>query len=252
VFADAFPGPEQLEQHYGGYPRLPVTSKITFGRYEELLDGFEPERQLGRLLDVGCGVGDFLLRAKSRGWKVDGVELEARARAICAERGLDVQPAPLAPEQYEPGSFDVVTALEVLEHMVNPRRELELIAGLLRPGGVLYVTTPNFSSLTRRLLGPRYEVICFPEHLGYFRTSTLDRLLTEGGLSRVTLRATGISPGQVYAAMRPQTPGARRSVDESVREVFEGGTLRQFKQLVNRSLTQLSLGDTLKATYRRV
>jgi 2-polyprenyl-3-methyl-5-hydroxy-6-metoxy-1,4-benzoquinol methylase len=257
VFADSYPSREQLEQHYGGYPRRPCSSEITLRRYDELLDAFEPRRKLGRLLDVGCGVGDFLLSARGRGWEVDGVELEDRARALCAERGLRVGPAPLSPEQFAPGSFDVVTSFEVLEHMVSPRPEIHTIARLIRRGGLLYLTTPNFGALSRRLLGPRYRIIAYPEHLGYFRTATLDRLLRDAGLERVELRTTGFSAGHVYATLRSRhaTIGGRaasgKSVDESVRRALEGGrTMQWVKRGVNRGLSELSLGDTLKASYR--
>jgi 2-polyprenyl-3-methyl-5-hydroxy-6-metoxy-1,4-benzoquinol methylase len=252
VFADRFPTDAELDQHYGGYPRVPCSSEITLRRYEELLDSFEPYRDRGRLLDVGCGVGDFLVAAQTRGWEVQGVELEERARAICADRGLEVIEAPLQAERFAPGSFDLVTSFEVLEHMVFPRAELQSIATVLRPGGLLYLTTPNFSSLTRRLLGPRYSVIAYPEHLGYFRPDTLDRVLGDAGLVRVDLRTTGFSVGQVRDAIRRGTPSERKSVDESLRGALDSRkSLTVAKRAVNRGLSGLDLGDTLKASYRR-
>lgn len=253
VFADRFPSDAELDEHYGGYPRTKCSSEITLRRYDELLDGFETYRRLGRLLDVGCGVGDFLLAARARGWDVHGVELEQRARELCAERGLAVSEAPLQPQQFEPASFDLVTSFEVLEHMVFPRTELRSITAVLRPGGLLYLTTPNFASLTRRLLGPRYSVISFPEHLGYFQPGTLDRVLRAAGLACVEMRTTGFSVGQVRDAMRPGAASERKSVDESLRAAIEHRrSLALAKRAVNRALSGLSLGDTLKASYRRV
>jgi SAM-dependent methyltransferase len=253
VFADDFPTEAELDEHYGGYPRVPCSSEITLRRYEELLDAFAPYRDHNRLLDVGCGVGDFLVAARARGWEVEGVELEERARAICAERGLAVIEAPLDPERFPPAHFDVVTSFEVLEHMIHPRAEIESVVRVLRPAGLLYVTTPNFSSLTRRILGPRYSVIAYPEHLGYFQPATLDRLLREGGLAPVDLRTTGFSVGQVRDAMRSGAPGERKSVDESLRNALEQRkSLNVVKRAVNLGLSQLRLGDTLKASYQRI
>jgi SAM-dependent methyltransferase len=158
----------------------------------------------------------------------------------------------LDPDRYAPGSFDVVTTFEVLEHMADPRREVRSIARVLRPGGVLYATTPNFSSLTRRLLGPRYRVIDYPEHLGYFRRSTLDRLLCEAGFTRIDLRSTGFSVGQVYAGLHSGPATGARSLDESVRGALESTKiLGRVKHGVNRGLSGLALGDTLKAIYQR-
>ena len=214
---------------------------------------FEPYRSANRLLDVGCGVGDFLLAAQARGWEVQGVELEARAREVCAARGVPALDAPLDPERFPPRSFDVVTSFEVLEHMVDPREEMRAAAGVLRGGGLLYLTTPNFSSLTRRLLGPRYSVIAYPEHLGYFRPATLDRLLQGAGLERVHLRSTGFSPGQLRDALRPRdAPSARKAVDEGLRQAVERReSLRAAKRAINGALSAAGLGDTLKASYRR-
>jgi 2-polyprenyl-3-methyl-5-hydroxy-6-metoxy-1,4-benzoquinol methylase len=253
VFADGIPTGTELDRHYGGYPRAPCSSEITLRRYEELLDAFEPYRQRNRLLDVGCGVGDFLVAARARGWEVQGVELEQRARAICADRGLTVIEAPLDPARFPSAGFDVVSALEVLEHMIDPRAEMHSVASVLRPGGLLYVTTPNFASLTRRLLGPRSSVIAYPEHLGYFRPATLERLLSDAGLVRIELRATGFSVGQVRDAIRSGAPSERKSVDESLRSALEHRrSLKLAKRAVNFGLSRLSLGDTLKASYQRI
>src|SRR3954452_364817 len=74
---------------------------------------------------------------------------------------------------------------------------------LLRPGGALYLTTPNFNSLSRRVVGPRWRAIEYPEHLNLFTPRTLDGLLTRAGLTKADLRTTGISPADIRAGLRP-------------------------------------------------
>lgn len=99
--------------------------------------------QRGRLLDVGCGNGAFLLRAQEMGWKVVGCEPDADAVSACRRGGLgtivrDVHDATLIP-----GSFDVITMSHVIEHVDDPKALLERCHRLLRAGGMLWIATPN-------------------------------------------------------------------------------------------------------------
>lgn len=257
VFARLIPSQAELEQHYGRsgkYSRADCESSITLSRYASLLDGFEPQRRTNRLLDVGCGVGDFARVALDRGWEAHGVEFDATARAICESKGVPTTQGPLDPSDHPPGSFDVITLFEVLEHLVDPAQEMRNVAGLLRPGGHLYLTTPNFASLSRRILGPRWRVVQYPEHLGYFKPATIDELLGRSGLAKVRLGSTGISPGKLRAALRrPRSapPPPSRQIDERVRAALERPGLETAKRAVNGVLSVTGAGDTLKARYAR-
>ena len=168
VFAGRDPSEEELARNYGEYSREDADSPLTRQRYRELLDRFEPYRRTGRILDMGCGIGYFLEEAERRGWEAHGSEFEPRAVEIVRGKGLRCLQAPLHADSLEPGSFDVITAFEVVEHLREPQAEAATIAAALRPGGLFYCTTPNFGSLSRRLLRARWRVIAYPEHLSYF------------------------------------------------------------------------------------
>lgn len=239
VFAGELPSEDDLVEHYAEYPAAGEVPSLTVRRYVELLTRLNRFRRTTRLLDVGCGDGHFLLVAKEQGWRVFGSEYGTGPLARCRELGLDVRPAPFAARDDELGSFDVVTAIEVLEHVTAPREEAERVHSLLRRGGALYLTTPNFNALTRRLLRSRWRVIEYPEHLNLFTPQTLHRLLSSVGFRRLSLTTTGISPSDIQAGLR----SARTKSDSCA----ESGPARDMDQALrsrmNSSATMDSRGD---------
>jgi SAM-dependent methyltransferase len=258
VYTGCLPSESELRDYYSVYPENTRMSELTLRRYDELLSRLEPFRETGRLLDIGCGDGHLLAAAREHGWATYGSEFGEGPRRRALEQGLDVRPAPFPATDDEVGSFDVVISIEVIEHVTDPREEVEGMRMLLRPGGCAYLTTPNFNSLTRRTIGARWRVIEYPEHLNYFTPGTLDRLLVGSGLSKLELKTTGISPRDISAGLRP-THGCAGStngcgsgdVDARVRErMTRSPLLERSVRLVNAALSQSGLGDTIKALYR--
>jgi SAM-dependent methyltransferase len=256
VFAGRLPSAAELEAHYGGYGRDDTDSPITRRRYDELLDGFERHRSCNRILDMGCGVGYFLEQAALRGWEVHGSEVGIEALAINRAKGIEMRPAPLRAGDYEPGTFDVVTAFEVVEHVADPRAESRTLAHILRPGGLFYCTTPNFDSASRRLLGPAWSVIDYPEHLCYFTTATLCSWLEDAGFATAGVTTTGVSPRRLLSGLRRTSAkqagqaGGVASDDERVRAAIEASrALGLAKRAANAVLTGARAGDTLKGRF---
>lgn len=265
TFAGRRASDEELEQHYRGYGTRWFDSEITRTRYRELLDAFEPYRRSNRILDMGCGAGYFVEEAARRGWDAYGSEYGELARKLGRERGLQIVDAPLRPDSFPEGHFDVVTAIEVVEHLRDPIAESEIVARLVRSGGVFYCTTPNFDSLSRRLLGPRWPVIEYPEHLIYFTRPSLSRWLDRAGFTASNVTTTGLSPTtltnavpssgsapQAKAKAKVRATAPDQTLDQRLRSTIERtGALRRVKALVNRALTLLGAGDTLKGTFVR-
>ena len=137
----------------------------------------------GRLLDIGCATGEFLTLAREAGWAVSGLETAPEAAAAARAGGLPVHTGPLAAAPWEPGSFDAVTLWDVIEHLQDPRAALTQVARLLRPGGILLLTTPNIRSLSYAALGYHWNVVGPNDHLYYFAPRTLARLLHETGFA---------------------------------------------------------------------
>lgn len=266
MFAGWRPSDPELAEHYSDYGVGWFDSEITRRRYRELLDSFEPYRRSGRILDMGCGAGYFLEEAARRGWEAYGTNFGERPLELSRGRGFTVVQAPISTETFPAGHFDVVTSFEVVEHLRDPIAEAQTLSRLLRVGGLLYCTTPNFDALTRRLVGPSWSVIEYPEHLIYFTGETLTFWLTRFGFSRGDVITTGISPGEILSRLRrsrdgerpPDEPGssdldreiAARGVDERLRQLMDGhGSLERGKRTLNQTLTALRAGDTLKARF---
>lgn len=254
VFSGAVPTADELKEHYERYGRDDYLSPLTAGRYHELLDRFEPSRVNNRLLDVGCGVGHFAGIARERGWNVYGTELTDRAVEICARKGITMHQGKLNPANYRPDFFDVVTSIETIEHINNPLEDVSNMAAVLRPRGLLYVTTPNFNSLSRRLLGGRWNIIEYPEHLSYYTPATLNALLRECGFEPLEVRTTGVSLTRWKTSLKISDEEliSADSGDEKVRVMLEESrVLRTVKRLLNYALTVSGSGESMKVLARK-
>lgn len=160
----------------------------------------------GRALDVGCGAGYCLEVLAERGFDVYGVEVsETIAREAMARVGAErIHVGTLETSPHGPGSFDLVTMWDVVEHVVDPRALLERARRVLRPDGLLVLETQNVDSLFARLLGRRWHHYKHDEHLSHFSPASLSRLLQETGLrvDAVTPRFAGKYVSAAFVAER--------------------------------------------------
>lgn len=142
-----------------------------------------PQPAGARLLDVGAGSGILVEQARRRGYKAAGVEPSRWLAQRAAERGLPVEEGTF-PHPALPGPFDVVTLIDVIEHVADPVSLLRSVQRHLAPGGVVAVVTPDVRALVPRLLGWRwwhYRVA----HVGYFGRATLELAFARAGLELV-------------------------------------------------------------------
>jgi 2-polyprenyl-3-methyl-5-hydroxy-6-metoxy-1,4-benzoquinol methylase len=131
----------------------------------------------GRLLDIGCGVGDFLLQVKKLGWEVMGIEPSEQAANIAQSRlGF----TPLKPTDYEKlpdQSFDVITMWHVLEHVDDLKFQTKELKRLLRPGGRLVIALPNYQSFDCQYYNNKWAAWDVPRHLNHFTQDCLQGIL---------------------------------------------------------------------------
>jgi 2-polyprenyl-3-methyl-5-hydroxy-6-metoxy-1,4-benzoquinol methylase/predicted RNA-binding Zn-ribbon protein involved in translation (DUF1610 family) len=137
-----------------------------------------------RVLDVGCGGGEFLTNALKRGWEAWGLELAAGAVKAMPEpvqRRVTVGTLEEAPFPEE--SFDALTYFDVIEHVRDPLHFLRSGRRYLRRDGMLVITTPDAGSLKARLKGRFWKYLDFNRylHLYHFSAETLERALTATG-----------------------------------------------------------------------
>lgn len=136
-----------------------------------------------RVLDIGCAGGAFPVAARELGFDAVGIE-PSRWMADFARRtyGLDVRDGILKPGIFPPGSFDMVTLWDVIEHVPQPSEVLDLAFELLKPGGLLLVNYPDIGSIVARMLGRRWP-FWLSVHLFYYTRATMARQLAKAGFS---------------------------------------------------------------------
>jgi SAM-dependent methyltransferase len=148
-------------------------------------------RQTGALLDVGCGFGAFLDAAECVGWKACGVEV-ASEPAFIAARHHEVFHGFLSDGPYRANTFDAVRLNNVIEHVSSPRAMVCDIRRVLRPGGLLHISTPNMGSFTEALQGVRWRYVQGENHIYLFDLKTLGKLLEAEGFKIVRVSTPGI------------------------------------------------------------
>jgi SAM-dependent methyltransferase len=146
-----------------------------------------------RVLEVGCGDGNFLAYLREHGWTVQGAEYHGETAALVRRRhGIDVSVGDVADTRPSGAPFEAVGAYHVLEHVYRPAEWLAAVRGMLAPGGVLHLQVPNYGSLSRRLTGPAWASLMFPQHVYFYSPQTLADLLRRAGFA--PLRATTWDP----------------------------------------------------------
>lgn len=252
VFSGYAPDQAELEHRYANYYSDANTSVnwVTRARYLGLLEVFRPYRKSNRILDIGCGFGFFLATAREDGWDTYGTELSRSASRYLEKMGIPSDHVFIGEAwkaKFDDGSFDVVTMLEVIEHLPDPARAIREVGSLLRRGGLLYLTTPNFNSLSRYLLRASWSIIQPEEHLSYFTVETVRRLLAESGYEIRSLHATGLNYYEVLNRYVLHRKGSGYASLQKAREEIERhGTLRAFKRGADSILSLAGLGDTIK------
>jgi 2-polyprenyl-3-methyl-5-hydroxy-6-metoxy-1,4-benzoquinol methylase len=138
------------------------------------------------LLDIGCGEGFFLFSASRAGYAARGIELSQDAAEYARrEFGLDVEAKPFEEVRFPEDHFDVVTLWQVLEHVPHPSMILKEVHRILRPEGLLALSTPNIGGLPARILGRRWWNIR-RLHINQFTTKTLVTALNNIGFRNVS------------------------------------------------------------------
>ena len=187
------------------YPQLASSSSLallsigmpSLRRTADRLVRFAPGSPVGaRLLDIGCATGTYIEMMRDLGWQTRGVEMDAGAVETARRSGLEVRQGTM--EDVNPdvdGTFDHVTVGHVIEHVHRPVDALHAAYRVLRPGGRLWIGTPNLASAASRLFRSRWRALEPPRHLVLFTPGSLALALRKAGFSEVQLVRSQPSAG---------------------------------------------------------
>ena len=150
--------------------------------FEPKLDDLQGFQSTGNLLDVGCGAGFFLDAARSRGYNVAGVDLSPVPASHAREQlGLDVAVSSLYGLGAATNAFDAVTIFQTIEHDPHPAALCDELYRIVKPDGVVMVTTPAADGFVARVMGRRWFGYRNVEHVSFFSRRSLRHALESAG-----------------------------------------------------------------------
>jgi SAM-dependent methyltransferase len=166
------------------------------------------------LLEVGCGNGEFLARMRDRGWKTLGVDVDPEAVEAAKSRSLDVKRGELTRLELPSDHADAVVLSHVIEHIHDPIGLLVECGRVLKPGGLVVVTTPNAAARGHRRFGSSWWPLDPPRHLVLFNTSAMRTAAELAGLEIVRLSTTSRGARTVWSESARIAASGRVDVDK--------------------------------------
>jgi SAM-dependent methyltransferase len=161
-----------------------------------LYAGSYPNR--GSLLDLGCGNGAYLERARELGWEAVGCAPDENAVEVCRASGLEIIHGDVFNEALDGRVFDAISLSHVIEHMPEIDRALSRIYTLLRPGGTVWFALPNSKGVTVKLFSSAAFNLHFPCHLCIPSQVRFVEMLRAAGFSQVRMIRRGLQSRTIW------------------------------------------------------
>lgn len=148
--------------------------EVSLKRKLKLINSFKTDQK--KLLDFGCGTGDFLNTAQNNGWTVTGIEPNSQARQIANTKTKNSVLESSKINTFQKHSFDVITLWHVLEHVPNLEEQIVQLKSLLKPNGVLVIAVPNYKSYDAKYYKQFWAAFDVPRHLWHFNQDSIVKL----------------------------------------------------------------------------
>jgi SAM-dependent methyltransferase len=223
MYVETLPAPEELAAIYisDSYYELSDDSINRIvdenRRRLSLIRAIKPK---GKLLDIGCAQGLLLDFAHQAGYDTFGVEPTLKNAEIARTKGHRVFNGWLSDFAAQTGGqkFDVITCLDVIEHIDDPRTFLQLAASLLADEGLMVVSTPNYSGVIAKLLGANDPYMTPPEHITFFSVNGMRRLVAGCGLKVQSIQGFGsLIPAEMDRSIQRYIPKPLRVFSPLIR-----------------------------------
>lgn len=184
------PSLEKLPSYYESADYISHTDgkKSLFEKMYQFVKGIALKNKLqlinslsekGKILDIGAGVGDFLLTTKNDGWKIIGIEPSDKAKTIAINKGVsfvnDLS-------EIEDHSLDIITMWHVLEHVPNLEHQIAELKRMIKPNGTIIIAVPNFNSFDANYYGKYWAAFDVPIHLWHFSKTAIQKLFAQHNL----------------------------------------------------------------------
>lgn len=193
-----------------------------------ILSRIKKDNPHGRILDVGSAYGFFVELALSHGLDAWGIEPSAYALTQASESvGKRMIQTTVEPKLFPEKSFDTITLFDVVEHLADPKKDLQILRGYLKDDGMMVIATGDAGSLMARLLGRRWTFYIPPQHLYFFSKATIWELLYQSGLEPVSRFRIGKWLRISYILHLAST-GGESTLSSFVTRVLHGSFLENF------------------------
>ncbi|MCL4477973.1 MAG: class I SAM-dependent methyltransferase [Deltaproteobacteria bacterium] len=261
VFSNRKPTRAELDKIYNAYIRdNNIKTELTLKKLRLIADNLGKVSKAKRVLDIGCGNGAFLTMFKKIGCEVYVTEFNKSAEDVCRSKGIKMLSGGLMPQMESNLSdkFDLVILTEVIEHVNNPRDIINNISDLLKKNGYLYITTPNYFSIDRLIMGPQWGMICYPEHLILWNPKTLDQFLRTCGYEKIFIRTENISFFRIVQYLNKKKYSLKLLNNDPEKaaaiaqiKVNQSKFFFYMKNIINSLLLITNKGSSLIALYRK-
>ncbi len=257
VFSRLRPTEDELNRTYAAYKRgISAPTSISIEKLRARAKWICDQANVGTVLDVGCGDGYFLRVFSEMGCKIYGTEFDRESEIIAEDKGAIMLEGGLMPPLPENiTGFDLIIFTEVIEHINNPKIVLNHFQSLLNPNGLLFITTPNFDGLERYMLGPKWGMIMYPEHISYYSPATLDDIVISQRLHKVRTYTENISLFRIIEfinrSRKAQSINAEK-VAAKAQEIVSGNKMiNLLKKFINGVLNLTGKGSSIVALYQK-
>ncbi|MCB0804787.1 MAG: class I SAM-dependent methyltransferase [Bacteroidales bacterium] len=161
-----------------------LVRNYTLGKKVQLITKYIPE---GKVLDIGCGTGEFLFTMQQSGFEVSGIEPNPEARKFGQEKhGLTVYPEEHL-EKFQETKFEVITMWHVLEHVSDLQNRMKQLKKLLHQSGILIIAVPNPASMDAAIYKKFWAAYDLPRHLFHFRKEDIKNLANQHGFNIIKI-----------------------------------------------------------------
>ena len=161
--------------------------KVLFINFERKnLDYMYLKRKQGKVLEIGCGNGERLFKLRKIGWDVEGTEIDEKAIKVALEKyGVEAYLGDIRDLKLEKEYYDAIIMNHVIEHIYEPIDFLKRCKELLKEGGKLIITTPNFESYSHKKFGIYWRGLEPPRHLYLYNCNSLKSVLSLAGFHKI-------------------------------------------------------------------
>jgi SAM-dependent methyltransferase len=204
----------------------------------------------GRVLDIGCGSGEFLYRMKQAGWRTHGVELSGKAARIGNEHyQLNIHAGTLSSASLLDGDFDYIRLNHSFEHIPDPLPTLALIHRLLAADGLLFIGVPNVDGWQARAFGKHWWNLGPPVHPFNYSRRTLTRMLEQHGFDVIRFRTNSNFAGILGSLQMARND--RAGVYRDSGRLTANPLARLLSQWLSKLIDLFAAGDCLEIIARK-